>query len=160
MPQDCVHHTHCRAPGEALNVHGATEVKIGIGSCLQKQPEARQVVVSCADVQRADHKGCERPGRWVRDPRGQMGIHINISSIPEERRGIHFGRLICGRRWGLLGSHKIQSSSPSCLKIPPAANVKSNATQRRGWDCVHVLHCKEPQLQNSCLEPFTRKAAR
>lgn len=86
MSQDCIHDTHRRAPGEALDVDGATGVKIWVGSRLQNQPEARQVVIGCANVQRADHQGGKRPGRWAGGPRDQMVIYIHISAIPEERK--------------------------------------------------------------------------
>lgn len=61
MSQDSVHHTHWGAPGEALDVDGPTAVKIWVGSSLEQQSEALEVVVGSTDVEWADHQCGEGP---------------------------------------------------------------------------------------------------
>lgn len=82
MSQDSIHHTDRGAPGEALDVDGATAVKIRVGSGLEQQLEALEVVIGSADVQRADHQGSERARGGAGDPRGQVVVDVHVSAIP------------------------------------------------------------------------------
>jgi len=82
VPQDSIHHTHRGAPGEALDVDGPAAVKIRVGSSLEQQPEALEVVVGSADVQRADHQRGERPQTEAGDPGSEVVIHVHICTVP------------------------------------------------------------------------------
>lgn len=86
MPQDSVHHAHRGAPGEALDVDGPTAVKIRVGSCLEQQLEALEVVVGGADVQWADHQRGERPHGEAGDPGSDVVIHIHVCAVPGRGR--------------------------------------------------------------------------
>lgn len=82
VPQDSIHNTHRGAPGEALDVDGPAAVKIRVGSCLEQQPEALEVVVGSTDVQRADHQRGEGPQGEAGDPGSEVVIDIHICAIP------------------------------------------------------------------------------
>lgn len=89
VPQDGIHHTDGGAPGEALDVDGATAIEIGVGPGLEEQPEALQVVVGGADVERAHHQRGEGPQGEAGDARSQVVVHVHVCAVPGwERRDL------------------------------------------------------------------------
>ena len=82
MAQDGIHDAAGGAPVEALRVDGAIAVEVGVRPRLEKQLEALEVVVGCADVQGADHQGGEAPRERGPDVRSQVVVDINVSPVP------------------------------------------------------------------------------
>lgn len=85
MTQDGIHDTPGGAPVEALRVDRTIAVEVGVRPCLEKQPEALEVVVGCADIQGADHQGGEAPGERGPDVRSQVVVDVDVSPIPTGR---------------------------------------------------------------------------
>lgn len=75
-----------------MDVDGPATVKIWVGSSLEQQPEALEIVVGSADVQRADHQRGEGPQRETGHPGSEVVIHIHVCAIPawgsEKSRGL------------------------------------------------------------------------
>lgn len=69
-----------------MDVDGPTAVKIRVGSCLEQQLEALEVVVGGTDVQWADHQRGERPHGEAGDPGSDVVIHIHVCAVPGRGR--------------------------------------------------------------------------